>query len=123
MRSRLLCARARYFTPQRPFNAQCLGLRVCDGIIGVPADPAALRRHYHAAAGSRHLRQRDSRLGLRRHRRRLWMQHRLGEPKIERVSATVAWWYRRLRLAVRAAGRASKSDMEMLGVAPPGPYL
>ncbi|MGA9037042.1 MAG: hypothetical protein WB505_15670 [Pseudolabrys sp.] len=51
------------------------------------------------------------------------MQRRLLEPKVEFVTAAVAWARRGRRLAFRAARRTGDLDMKVLGVAIPGTHL
>ena len=51
------------------------------------------------------------------------MQRRFLEPKVELVTAAVAWARRGLRLAFRTARRTRDLDMKMLGVTIPGTHL
>ena len=51
------------------------------------------------------------------------MQRRFLEPGVELVTAAVARVQRGLRLAFRTVRRTGDADMEMLGVAIPGPHL
>ena len=51
------------------------------------------------------------------------MQRRLLEPKVEFVTAAVAWVRRGLRLAFRTVRRTGDLDMKVLGVTIPGTHL
>src|SRR5215470_8198298 len=91
-----------------------------------PPVPRPSRRAQYLPAGRRQVVQRNlGPRGWRRGRRwrRLGMQHRVGEPPVEILAATVAGGYRLLRLAVRAVRRAVDADMEMIIVLPILPHL
>ena len=93
------------------------GLRYQLAIASRPARPAP------ALAGGRQLRQRHRRLWLRRHLRRLGMQHRVAEPVGESPARSRRRRRLRLAFAFAAAGRAFDADVEVIVVAVHRPHL